>query len=289
MSCQKPDRSGQPSASTVVCGGFTFTGASISAYSTFIYSKELNLIFDIGDVTEEMLSIDTVLVSHSHQDHLLGLTRYVGLRRLQHMSPPTVVVPAETAPGVERLFEAWQELEGFGGRRPPGLNLVALKPDQEIAVGARRFARTFEVDHAGPALGYTVFQRTQRLLPEFVGLEGRQIAALKARGTAVTKPRDANLVRYVGDTSPSTFERLRGMPPCPVTIIECTFLLPEHLCLAQARGHLHIQHIRDNFDVFGDGEVVLAHFSRRYRRRDIERLVNSQLTEDQLRGVHLFT
>ena len=64
-------------------------------------------------------------------------------------------------------------------------------------------------------------------------------------------------------------------------------MLPDHLDLAVERGHLHIRHIGERFDVFGKGEVVLTHFSRRYRRQDVEHFVREALTEEQMARVHL--
>jgi ribonuclease Z len=284
---QPEKRGGQPTTTSVCAAGVSLTGASVSAYKTFICTRDLNLILDIGDVTEEMLSIDNVLVTHGHQDHLLGLTRYVGLRRLQHMAPPKVIVPARMVDPIIHLFHAWQDLEGFGRRRDPELDLVAAQPGDEIPLDARRLAIPFPVDHSAPSLGYTVVERTPHLLPEFHGFEGHRLAELKKQGVEITSPTDKVLLRYVGDTLPTTFPRLRELPESPVTIIECTFLFTEHFALAEQRGHLHIQHIIDNLDAFGAGEIVLTHFSRRYGRGEVERFVRSRWPQDDQQRLHL--
>ena len=135
-------RAGQPTTCTVTAAGMTLTGASISAYTTFVCVKDLNTVFDIGSVTEEMLSYDNVLVSHCHADHLLGLTRYTSLRRLQRMNPPTVAVPAEMAGKVQSLLELWADLETAGKGTPPPVNLVPAVLGLAIQLGARRIART---------------------------------------------------------------------------------------------------------------------------------------------------
>ena len=138
--CRGP-RKGQPTMSEVVVGGLTLKGASVSAYKTFIFCRELGVIFDIGDVSEEMLAQETVFISHGHQDHLLGITRYAGLRRLQHMAPPTIVIPAELADDVNRLFDVWSGLESLGNRRPPEFTLVGAREGDEIPIPGRRIAK----------------------------------------------------------------------------------------------------------------------------------------------------
>ena len=278
---------GQPATVSVSCGGFTFTGASVSAHTTFVFSRELGVIFDIGSVVEEMLPIDHVLISHAHQDHLLGLTRYVGLRRLQHMRPATVLIPRQAEAGVRRLFGVWQELEADGERTPPEINLVPVEPWQEVPLAGLHVARAFHVEHSLPSLGYTLIKRTEKLRPEYLGRPGHELAKLKASGAVITAPLDTLLVTYIGDTLPETLDQVPGLGESRVVILECTFLDPEHLALAAARGHLHIHHLRERLDRFGDADLILTHFSRRYRRRDVESLVASQWPESQAHRLHV--
>ncbi len=280
-------RRGQPTVSEVTCGGITLRGASVSAYKTFVFCRELGVIFDLGDLSEEMLPLDTVFISHGHQDHLLAVTRYAGLRRLQHMHPPTIVVPEALSEPVQRLFQVWSELESRNNRRPPPFTLVAARRGEEIPIPGRRIAKAFDVPHAGASLGYTLFERKQKLLPEYQGYDGRQIAALKNRGETVAVPYDRPLVRYVGDTTESGLRVLEGLEECPVTVIECTFLRPEHESLAAPRGHLHIQHILRNIELFGNTELVLTHFSRRYGRTEAYELLNAAVPAGVRERVHL--
>ncbi|HDS74375.1 MAG TPA: hypothetical protein ENN56_02440, partial [Firmicutes bacterium] len=141
------DRVGQPATTTIRVGELTFTGASVSAYTTFIYSPELKVIFDMGSVVEEMLPIGHVCISHGHQDHLLGLSRYVGLRRLQHMSPPTVFLPSAIVDRVERLLECWQDIEGEGRRRAPAADLVGVNDGEEYPLRGNLLVQPFTVHH----------------------------------------------------------------------------------------------------------------------------------------------
>jgi ribonuclease Z len=280
-------RSGQPGTTTISASGMTFTGASVSAYTTFMYSPDLKVIFDIGSVVEEMLPIEHVFITHAHQDHLLGLSRYVALRRLQRMSTPTVVLPEVIRERVEALLGLWCDLESEGARRTGSAALVGVSGGEEMRIRGNLLVRVFPVAHSLPAVGYTVIERKRKLREEFLGMQGSELVELKRDGVEITRAEDRHLVTYFGDSLPSTLDEYPDLDKPEVAIVECTFLAPEHLDLAEARGHLHIQHLIERLDRFGDAEIILMHFSRRYSRHDVESLVRSQWPAGQLDRIHL--
>jgi ribonuclease Z len=280
-------RIGQPTTTTVSAGGYTFVGASTSAYTTFIYSPDLKVVFDMGSVVEEMLPIDHVLITHAHQDHLLGLTRYVALRRLQRMAPPTIFMPEGIVNRVRDLIALWQDLESEGTRQPPPVELVGVTGGEEAFLRGSLLVQTFPVSHSLTSVGYTLIDRKMKLKQEFFSKTGPELAELKRLGTSITQPLDQHLVTFIGDTLPETLDVRGDLAASKVIIVEATFLEPDHLELAEARGHLHIQHLVQRIPQLGDAEIVLTHFSRRYRRKDIERLVREQWPKTDLDRLHL--
>ncbi len=280
------ERIGQPLTTTVRVGEWTFTGASVSAYTTFVYSPELKVIFDMGSVVEEMLPIEHVFITHGHQDHLLGLSRYVGLRRLQHMQPPTVYLPSEIVERVKRLLACWQDIEGEGRRKPPTVELVGVDGGEEYPIRGNLLIQPLKVQHTLPSVGYTLIQRTRKLRPEYFGTPGYELAAIKQRGIEITNAIDRKLVMFIGDTVPGTLDVI-DLSTSEIVFVECTFLEPSHFELAEARGHLHIRHLVERIDRFGDAKIVLTHFSRRYGRSDIESLVRAQWPDERIERLTL--
>lgn len=273
------DRIGQPLTTTIRVGEWTFTGASVSAFTTFVYSPELKVIFDIGSVVEEMLPIAHVFITHGHQDHLLGLSRYVGLRRLQHMQPPTVYLPSAIVDRVKRLLACWQDIESEGWRKPPTVELVGVDGGEEYPIRGSLLVQPFRVQHTLPSVGYTLIQRTRKLRPEYFGIPGYELAAMKKRGIEITDAIDRRLVTFIGDTVPATLDTV-DLSASEVVFVECTFLASNHFDLAEARGHLHIRHLVERIDRFGNAQIVLTHFSRRYSRSDVESLVHAHWPEE---------
>jgi ribonuclease Z len=134
-------------------------------------------------------------------------------------------------------------------------------------------ARPFFTSHPVASNGYTVSSRRAKLRPEYAGLDGRAIAALRAGGAQVSDVVETPLVAFTGDTGadwlahPSAADALRAK----LLICECTFV-DEAVTIAQARqyGHTHLDELIAQADkLAGVEQILLIHFSARYRKADI--------------------
>ena len=62
---------------------------------------------------------------------------------------------------------------------------------------------------------------------------------------------------------------------CPVVVIECTFLFPDHLNQAIQSDHTHYSQIEKLIKTNENTTFVLIHFSLRYKDAEIETFFNS--------------
>lgn len=95
-------------------------------------------------------------------------------------------------------------------------------------------------------------------------------------GEEVNDVTEVPLIAFSGDTTIEGLLRHTDMLNAETLIIECTYLLanldeskndtPEE---CHRRGHIHEQDIIDHHAKFKCKELILCHFSRKYRRDDI--------------------
>src|SRR4051794_25473548 len=90
--------------------GTDVRGTSTAGVETCIELPGQRLAFDMGICPRSAISADTVLVSHTHMDHVSAIGGHASTRELLGMKPPTYVVPRENLAGLRSLFAAYREL-----------------------------------------------------------------------------------------------------------------------------------------------------------------------------------
>src|ERR1700692_2043710 len=133
--------------------GLTIEGYSRAAVQSYWRIPELKIGFDLGGQPWDFMGTPTWLVTHTHLDHIAALPVLVARRRMMKMEPPTIYLPAEAVDGGELLLRAIQSLDR--GRMP--VNLIGLKPDDEVEISRELVVRAFATRHTIPSLGYLVW------------------------------------------------------------------------------------------------------------------------------------
>ncbi|MDF1798377.1 MAG: MBL fold metallo-hydrolase [Planctomycetota bacterium] len=254
--------------------GIEVRGHSVGGLETFIRLPELGLCFDIGRAPESSLSTELVLFTHSHIDHLGGVSSHAASRALRGMGPPTYVVPPPIAPGLQDLLEVWR---GLDGANLP-CKIVPLGPGDELTIKGRRVVRPFPAHHFGAAQGYVVWDAREKLLPELAGLSGDEIKARREAGEPVTARIETPLVAFTGDSRIDVLDVEPVLYQAKLLILEVTFL-DDRVTVESARekGHVHLDEVIERADRFQNEAILMTHFSARYNRRQVREILAERL------------
>jgi ribonuclease Z len=265
---------------TLAHQNLTIEGYSRAAVQSYWRVPELKLGFDLGAQPWSFMTTPTWFVSHTHLDHIAALPVLVARRRMMKMERPTIYLPAEAVENVEALLRAFQRLDR--GRMP--VDLIGLKPGDEVELSRELVVKAFATKHTVPSLGYLVWERRKKLKPEYHDLSGDQIRDLRLSGVEVSAEIRIPKVAYLGDTSPPGLDALPETYRAQILILEMTFVAPnERASVIHKYGHTHLDDLIARADRFENEVIIASHFSTRLHPDQILRIVEKRLPES-LRG-----
>lgn len=246
--------------------GLTLEGFSISGVATWLIVHELDALFDVGECALQAVPVGAVFVTHIHGDHSRCLLRHWQLRRMFNLAAADYYVPASTVDGLRDIVRAEARMEGVPENEAEFPRFVALPTDGTPTPlrGKGVWARAFPVNHRVDSVGYTLGRTTHKLRPEFATLPGREIAALRTSGTAVSQSVESPLITFIGDCDGATLARESHIWESQVVVIECTYVDPEDRDNAARSTHTHLDEIVEVLRTNPGPRVqalVLKHFS----------------------------
>ena len=217
-------------------GGVALAGFSLAGEETVIAAPEYNVGFDVGRAPREIISIDTLCLSHGHMDHAAGIAYYLSQRLFVGNSPGRIIVHRSLAQPIQALMAVWADIEGH---HSPG-QIIGVEPLEDVQLRRDLLVRPFEVNHCAAALGFTLIERRHKLKPEFHGRSGPQLVALKREGVEIESTLEMPLLTFTGDTAVGRFLDLSFVRDSRVALVECTFFDDDHVTRARAGRHMHV-------------------------------------------------
>lgn len=276
-----------------------FLGTSSSAPTTtrglsshIILHRHYRFLLDCGEGTQRQIlssglgfkRLDTVLLTHGHLDHILGLGGLTStLARWENLDHIDIYGGRAALNRVhDLLFKVV-----FAGHRPPiDITLHAIRPGDVICADDKFSLTAFEVSHRGPDnLGYLFEEKPHRPFlaerADALGVPFGPERSLLVRGEAVALP-GGRVVQpddvlgpalpgtkyvHIGDVgrTDNLLEVVRG---ADALVMEATYTEEEGEMAADF-GHITAARAAT---LARDADVkylILSHLSRRYSERDI--------------------
>ncbi len=262
---------------TVTAGPLTVRGVSVGGIYTSLCVPELGLLFDAGIAARSAATIDTILLSHGHADHIGGLVALLGIRTLHGRPPPRVFMPVEIVDDLAAMLAAASRV----GRVPLAIEAIGMAPGDELPIGKDLRIRAIRTFHPVPSLAYVVVRRVGKLRPDLHGLPGSEIAARRRAGEDVTVYEDRPELAYATDTLISVLDHAPELLAAKVLIMECTYL-DDRKSVADARAgcHVHLDEVIERAATFKNAHVVLMHFSQLYTPDEIAGILDTRVPAD---------
>ena len=257
---------------------------SVGGLYTVVQLPNYKIGIDLGICPRSSFNKNHIFFTHAHADHISGVVRHCASRRLLGLPPPTYVIGHEDAEHFQIFMNAASKLV----RSEMQYHLKVVSPGDRIEINKQLCVRSYRSIHRVPCQGYIVSEVRSKLKAEYRGLVGSQLQHLRESGHQLSEDIETPLVSYTGDTTIDVFHREPSLQDVRVLITEVTFFDSDVDKLeSKRRGHMHIDDIIDNPELFCQPGIVLMHASSRFSNESIEDILHRKMPKEMLSRIHL--
>jgi ribonuclease Z len=265
--------------------GITLRGLSLSGIRTAISLPEFSLCFDVAQGYPFLLNLKDYFLSHGHLDHSAGIPYIISQKAMNSHEPARFYMPQSVAEPLDKIMKLWQEIE----KHEYHYKFIPVVAGQEIPLKGAYFMKPFPTFHRVDSLGYTLFHRQRKLLPEFFGFSQEQILEVKKSGRVFQEMVETPLVSFTGDTQIEFLKASDWVRKSKILILEATYL-DEQKTIENARtwGHTHLDEIIPHLDDIESEKIVIIHVSSRYTLEAAKAILQRRIPEKHRHRVDLF-
>ncbi len=212
--------------------GESLRGFSRALFSTWLYHRRFNILFDAGEgvasyLLNRVFGIRKIFLSHGHADHIAGLVNLINIRNLGAGDQTTEL--EIFYPRNNLLIEMMKNyLSQTQNELSFGLFWKPIEAGEDLQIDSRRgktFLRTFRTQHSHKqlSLGYNIVEFRRRLKHEFVGKSQVEIneCIRKLGKEHVAESFEQKIFSYGGDSRPINPDLVKGSL---LLCHECTYL-----------------------------------------------------------------
>lgn len=251
-------------------------GFSRALFSTWIYHKRFNVLFDCGEgvatyLQNKVSGIRRIFLSHGHADHIAGLVNLLNIRNLgagDQTASLQIYYPNNNKLleyMIDYLTRTQKDLSF-------NLEWIPLEPDKLLRLEDQKgyiYIKTFETKHSQKqlSLGYNIIETRRRLKSDYVGLTQTQLnkIILEKGKDEIAENFDKIIFTYGGDSRPIN----------PELIKNSLFLCHEATYLAKEdderdfQQHSFLDEVLENTKNANVDTLLLMHTSLRYNLEEI--------------------
>ncbi|MGH7177959.1 MAG: hypothetical protein ACREJC_11305, partial [Tepidisphaeraceae bacterium] len=180
------------------------------------------------------------------------------------------------------LLRCWRDVE----RQGTPYELVPMTPGQLHEVRRDFGIRAVATHHGGGSLGFVLLSIREKLKPEYAGVPGPDLAAMRKRGVEIQYRIEVPLVAFLGDTAAGEVFSHPDVVNAQILITECTFFDTAHRAKAKAGKHLHVEELAGILPNLRNEQVIITHVSRRTGIRRARQLLRKAVGTDLMNNVH---
>ncbi len=259
-------------------------GFSRALFSTWLYHKRFNILFDCGEgvataLQNKVFGIRRVFLSHGHADHIAGLVNLLNIRNLgagDQTAPLQIYYPNNN-----KLLEFMLD---YLTRTQKDLSFplewIPMEPGQRFKLDDQKgyiYLETFETKHSQRqlSLGYNIIETRRCLKPEYVGLTQSQLNnVIWEKGKdEIAENVEKIIFSFGGDSRPIN----------PQAVKNTLFLCHEATYMAKEdderdfQQHSFLEEVLENAREANAETLLLMHTSLRYNLEEIfEKIIEAK-------------